>query len=95
MKGVPMKVSNVWKRGSAKKKNKPTYKIRWELMGLAHPDSIEKTTSMDTIRSEVSFLATQGLSMRTHAPSVEAKVKGRGQSRNIAGNPIRRRGATE
>jgi len=90
-----MKISNVWKRGSAKKKNKPTYKIRWELMGLSHPDSIEKTTSMDTIRSEVSFLATQGLSARTQTPSVEAKVKGRGQNRNLSGSRVRRRGATE
>jgi hypothetical protein len=90
-----MKVSNVWKRSGAKKKNKPTYKIRWELMGLSHPDSIEKTTSMDTIRSEVSFLATQGLSARTQTPSVESKVKGRGQNRNLSGSLVRRRGATE
>jgi hypothetical protein len=90
-----MKVSNVWKRSSTKKKNKPTYKIRWELLGLSHPDSMKKTTSMDTIRNEVSFLATQGMSMRTPVPSNEAKVKGRGQNRNLSGGRIRRRGATE
>ncbi|HKE62389.1 MAG TPA: hypothetical protein VKB33_07960 [Nitrospira sp.] len=90
-----MKVSNVWKRSSAKKKHKPTYKIRWELLGLSHPDSIEKTTSMDTVRSEVSFLATQGLSVRTHAPSDEARAKGRGQNRNLSGDRVKRRGASE
>ena len=90
-----MKVSNVWKRSGAKKKNKPTYKIRWELLGLSDPDSVEKTTSMDTVRSEVSFLATQRLSVRTHAPSDEGKIKGRGQNRNLKGDRIKRRGASE
>ena len=89
-----MKISNVWKRGSAKKRNKPTYKIRWELMGLTHPDALEETTSMDTIRSEVSLLATQGLSVKPHAPSAE-QAKGRGQKRTISRSPVRRRGATE
>ena len=90
-----MKVSNVWKRSSAKKRYKPTYKIRWELLGLSDPDSIEKTTSMDTVRSEVSFLATQRLSVRTQAASDEAIVKGRGQKRNLSGGRVKRRGASE
>jgi len=91
-----MKVSNVWKRGSSakKRKNKPTYKIRWELMGLSHPDAIEETISMDRIRSEVSFLATQGLSIRT-PPASREQAKGRGQKRTISGNRVGRRGATE
>ena len=90
-----MKVSNVWKRSSAKKRYKPTYKIRWELLGLSEPDSIEKTTSMDTVRSEVSFLATQRLSVRTQAASDEAIVKGRGQNRNLSGGRVKRQGASE
>lgn len=90
-----MKVSNVWKRGSsARKKNKPTYKIRWELIGLSDPDAIERTTSMDTIRREVSFLATQGLSVRSQTPSAE-QAKGRGQKRTISRSRVRRRGTTE
>ena len=87
-----MKVSK--RDSSARRKHKPTYKIRWELMGLAHPDAIEKTLSMDTIRSEVSFLATQGLSVRPQTPSAE-QAKGRGQKQTISGNRVRRRGATE
>jgi hypothetical protein len=81
-----MKVSNAGKRGStARRKKKPTYKIRWELMGLAHPDAIEKTPSIDTIRSEVSFLATQRLSVRSQALSAE-QAKGRGQKRTVTGS---------
>jgi hypothetical protein len=88
-----MKISHVWKRDSTKKKNRPAYKIRWELMGLSHPDKVETTASMDTIRQKVSLLASQGLSERT--PSVEQQAKGRGQKRSMSGRPIKRRGATE
>lgn len=90
-----MKISNVWKRGNTKKKSRPTYKIRWELMGLSHPDQTEPATSMDTIRREVSVLASRGLEERSHSPSVKPQASGRGQNRHISGNRIRRRGATE
>ena len=85
-----MKKSSVPKQGSsARKKKKPTYKIRWDLMGLAHPDAIEKTPSMDAIRSEVSFLATQRLSVRAQAPSAE-QAKGHGRKQTIPGRGVRR-----
>jgi hypothetical protein len=90
-----MKISHVWKSGGAKKKARPTYKIRWEVLGLSRPDRAETTLSMDTIRSEVSLMATQGLSERNHAPATEPPVVGRGQKRSITGNRVRRRGATE
>lgn len=86
-----MKISHVWKSGSAKKKTKPTYKIRWELLGLSRPDQAQSNLSMDAIRSEVSLLATQGLSERTQAPSAAPIVNGRGHKRSTAGS--RRRGA--
>jgi hypothetical protein len=91
MKGIPMKISHVWKSGSAKKKTKPTYKIRWELLGLSRPDHAQSNLSMDAIRSEVSLLATQGLSERTQAPSAAPTVNGRGHKRSITGS--RPRGA--
>ena len=90
-----MKITHEWKQGNTKKKTRPTYKIRWELLGLSRPDRSDASLSMDTIRSEVSLLATQGLSERTHTPSPETAAKGRGQKRNITGARIRRRGATE
>lgn len=86
-----MKISHVWKSGSAKKKTKPTYKIRWELLGLSRPDRAQSDLSMDAIRSEVSLLATQGLSERTQRPSAEPSLNGRGGKRSIPGS--RSRGA--
>jgi hypothetical protein len=86
-----MKISHVWKSGSSKKKTKPTYKIRWELLGLSRPDQLQSNLSMDAIRSEVSLLATQGLSERTQAASAAPTVNGRGHKRSIAGS--RRRSA--
>ncbi len=86
-----MKISHVWKSGSVKKKTKPTYKIRWELLGLSRPDQMQSSLSMDAIRSEVSLLATQGLSERTQSRSTGPAVSGRGHKRNITGS--RRRGA--
>ena len=63
-----MKMSHGWKANSRKKKTKPTYKIRWEVLGLAEPDRTQ--ASIEAIRSEVSMMATQRLSERTQAPSV-------------------------
>jgi hypothetical protein len=62
-----MKMSHVWKSGSRKKKTKPTYKIRWELLGLSGPDRAAAGLSIDAIRNEVSVLAAQGLSERTRS----------------------------
>jgi hypothetical protein len=56
MKGMPMKISHVWKSGSAKKKTKPTYKIRWELLGLSRPDPRDPP-SADEATSEASLEA--------------------------------------
>ena len=86
-----MKISHVWKSGSAKKKTKPTYKIRWELLGLSRPDKAHSNLSLESIRSEVSLLATQGLRERTQSRSSAPAVNGRGHKRSIAGS--RRRSA--
>ena len=80
-----MKMSHVWKSGSRKKKTKPTYKIRWEVLGLSGPDQAP-TPSMDAIRSEVSQMATQGLAERVPARSMDARIDGRaGKRRRDAG----------
>jgi hypothetical protein len=93
-KGLPMKISHVWKSGRTKKKTRSTYKIRWEVLGLSRPDQAQAALSMDTIRSEVSLLATQRLSERKQA-APEPPANGRGQKRTITGSQVRRRGATE
>lgn len=84
-----MKMSHVWKSSSRKKKTKPTYKIRWEALGLSRPDRTQSTLSMETIRSEVSHMATQGLTERT--PSVEPSGERQGRKPSSTGNRSRRR----
>jgi hypothetical protein len=74
-----MKMSHGWKSKSRKKKAKPTYKIRWEALGLSQPDRPQ--ASIEAIRSEVSMLAIQGLSERTPASSAERTVNGRERKR--------------
>jgi hypothetical protein len=84
-------MSHVWKSGSRKKKTKPTYKIRWDVLGLPGPDQAQSTLSMDTIRSEVSLMATQRLAERTPAPSAESRIDARRSKPGLAGNQSRRR----
>jgi len=79
MKGVPMKMSHGWKSNTRKKKTKPTYKIRWEALGLSRPDRTQ--ASIEDIRSEVSMLAIQGLSERTQMPSARPTVRTPGHKR--------------
>ena len=77
-----MKMSHVWKSGSRKKKTKPTYKIRWELLGLSRPDRAPTGPSIDAIRNEVSVLAAQGLSERRHQPPVPKASRARGSRKS-------------
>jgi len=94
---VLMNIATVWKGSNARKKKtrsriKP--KIRWELLGLSDPDLVEPT-AIETIRREVSSLASRGLEHGTHSGSTEQDPKGRGGNRQSAGKRVRRRGATE
>ena len=92
-----MKISRVWKRNNAKKKNyrwtlKP--KIQWEQLGLSDPALIEPT-AIETIRKAVSSLASRGFGEGTKLRSAEQDTKGRGRNRQSGGIKVRRRGATE
>ena len=88
-----MKMSHVWKSSSRKKKTKPTDKIRWEVLELSRPDRTEATLSMETIRSEVSLMATQGLTERT--TSAEPTGEGKGHKSTATANRSRRRTAKQ
>jgi|RhiMetdeSRZDD1v2_1073273.scaffolds.fasta_scaffold765367_1 hypothetical protein len=88
-----MKMSHVWKSSSRKKKTKPTYKIRWEVLGLSRPDQMESALSMETIRSEVSLMATQGLTERT--PSAASPGEAKRHKSNVTGSQPRRRAAKQ
>ena len=63
-------------------------KIRWDLLGLSDPSLAESSTSIETIRRQVSLLASSGFGKETTIRSAQ-DTKGRGHGR------MRRRGATE
>ncbi len=66
-----MNLPTVWKnRRSGNKKSvhkKP--KIRWQLLGLRDPNSVDTTSSIETIRQEVSSLARYRFGPSTPAPA--------------------------
>jgi hypothetical protein len=78
------------------KKNRRTAKpkIRWDLLGLSDPSPAE-STSIETIRREVSLLASRGLGEESTIRSAAQATKGRGRGRQPDGGRVRRRGATE
>jgi len=80
-----MNLSSVWKdRRAGKKKKKSVHKpkIRWQLLGLTDPNSIDTTSSIETIRQEVSSLASHVFGNDTRlrsAATKESKSIGRGR----------------
>ena len=82
---------------TANKKYKRTYKpkIPWDLLGLSDPNLDETTTSIETIRKEVSLLANRGFGEETTLRSTAQNAKGRGQGRQTGGSRTGRRGATK
>jgi hypothetical protein len=73
-----MKISPLLKRrNTMKKKTRPAYrpKIRWELLGLSNPDMDDTETSIETIRKEVSSLATLGFALGTRSRSTNQGPK--------------------
>ncbi|MDI3463434.1 MAG: hypothetical protein OJF50_002255 [Nitrospira sp.] len=52
-----MNLTSVWKnRRTGKKKSARKPKIRWQLLGLTDPNSVDNTSSMEAIRREVTSL---------------------------------------
>ena len=93
-----MNLSSVWKdRRSGKKKKKSVHKpkIRWQLLGLADPKSIDTTSSIETIRREVSSLASHGFGADTRLHSVTLESKSLGRNCKSGVSKTSRRGATE
>ena len=79
-----------------KTRRTPKPKIRWEVLGLSDPRLDESTTSIETIRREVSLLASSGLGKETTIRSAQGtKGRGRGRQPEPDGGRMRRRGATE
>ena len=93
-----MRISTVWKSTKAgKKKSRPAYKpkIRWELLGLSDPEAIDSTRSIESIRKEVSSLASRGFGQGTRSRSTTQETSARKGTRQTDGRSMGRRGATE
>ena len=93
-----MGISTIWKSSKAgKKKTRPAYKpkIRWELLGLSDPEATESTPSIESIRKEVSSLASRGFGQGTRSRSTVQETSGRKGTRQTGGRSVGRRGATE
>ena len=76
----PVNPSSVWKnRKAGKKKSARKPKIRWELLGLTDPDSVDNTSSIEVIRREVTSLAREGFGQDTRLRSTaqEGKLLGK------------------
>ena len=69
-------------------------KIRWELLGLSDPGLADSATSIETIRTQVSLLASRGFGEETTIRSAQ-DTEGRGRGRQPGGGRMRRRGATQ
>lgn len=66
-----MDLASLWKsRRPGKKKSVRKPKIRWELLGLTDPNSVDHTSSIETIRREVTSLAKHGLGPDTRLRSL-------------------------
>ena len=93
-----MNLSSVWKdRRAGKKKKRSVHKpkIRWQLLGLTDPKSIDTSSSMETIRREVSSLASHGFGPDTRLRSVAPESKSVGRNCKSGTSKTSRRGATE
>ncbi len=66
-----MDLVSLWKsrRPGKKKKSTRKPKIRWELLGLTDPNSVDHTSSIEAIRREVTSLAKHGLGPDTRLRS--------------------------
>ncbi|HWF60789.1 MAG TPA: hypothetical protein VN666_10850 [Nitrospira sp.] len=89
-----MNLTSVWKnRRTGKKKSVRKPKIRWQLLGLTDPDSVDNTSSIEAIRREVTSLARYsfGPDTRLRATAQESKSLGKNHEPVEARN--KRRGA--
>lgn len=93
-----MKISTAWKgRKTGKKKNRAVLKpkIRWQLLGLTDPKLTDHSTSIETIRKEVSSLASSGFGPATRIRTTAQESKSKGRNHRTSESRPRRRGATE
>jgi len=93
-----MKISGGWRGGKpSKRRIRPSYKpkIRWELLGLSNPNVEEVSTPIDTIRREVSSLASRGFGQGTRSRLTTSDGNTASRIHQTGSSRPRRRGATE
>ncbi|BFU90739.1 MAG: hypothetical protein NTAFB01_19260 [Nitrospira sp.] len=90
-----MNLTSVWKnRRTGKKKSVRKPKIRWDLLGLTDPDSVDSTSSMETIRREVTSLARYSFGPDTRLRATAQESKSLDKNHEPVGARNKRRGAT-
>jgi hypothetical protein len=93
-----MNLPSVWKdRRAGKKKKKSVHKpkIRWQLLGLTDPRSVDSTSSIEAIRQEISSLARHSFEPNTRSRSTAQESRSLGRNHESGGIRSRRRGSTE
>jgi hypothetical protein len=91
-----MDLASVWKRRKAgKKKSARKPKIRWHLLGLPDPNSVDSTSSIEAIRREVASLARYSFGEDTRIRSIVKENKSLDRRHKLVGARNKRRGATE
>ena len=82
-------------RRVGKKKSVRKPKIRWQVLGLPGPNSVDTTSSIETIRREVSSLASHGIGPDPRSRPVAPDSKSQGRNSRFGANRTGHRGATE
>ena len=91
-----MYLASVWKsRKAGKKKSARKPKIRWQLLGLTDPNSVDNISSIEVIRQEVASLARHSFGEDTRLRSIAQKSKSLDRHHKLVGARNKRRGATE
>ncbi len=91
-----MNHTSVWKsRRTGKKKSARKPKIRWHLLGLTDPNSVDSTSSIEAIRREVTSLARYSFGEDTRIRSIVKESKSLDSRHKLVGARNKRRGATE
>ncbi|TKB70280.1 MAG: hypothetical protein E8D52_04335 [Nitrospira sp.] len=84
-----MNLASVWKsRKAGKKKSAHKPKIRWQLLGLTDPNSVDNTSSIEVIRREVASLARHSLGEDTRLRSTaKASKASDGRKKSFSTSP--------
>lgn len=89
-----MNLTSVWKnRRTGKKKSARKPKIRWHLPGLTDPNSVDSTSSMETIRREVTSLTRYSFGPDTRLRAMAQESKSLGKNHEPVGTRNKRHGA--